>query len=72
MIHKDVVEALKARIEVEFEKNKREPSDEYNEADIKLHYLTTLHNPYDMLDCTVNIIKLFSTSKFDKEHCTSM
>uniref|UniRef100_T1I0D4 VPS9 domain-containing protein n=1 Tax=Rhodnius prolixus TaxID=13249 RepID=T1I0D4_RHOPR len=42
------------------------------EAITKLHYLTTLHNPYDMLDCTVHIIKLLAATKFEQKHCTSV
>ncbi|XP_014271596.1 uncharacterized protein [Halyomorpha halys] len=72
MIHKDVVEGLKTRIEDEYEESKADLPEECKEAVTKLHYLTTLHNPYDMLDCTVHIIKLLATSKFDKGHCTSI
>lgn len=42
------------------------------EISTKLHYLLTLHNPHEMIDCVVHIIKLLATTKFDQEHSTSM
>lgn len=49
-----------------------ELSETCKEAITKLHYITTLHNPYDMLSCTVHIFRILANSDFDKKHCTSM
>ncbi|KAL1123293.1 hypothetical protein AAG570_002379, partial [Ranatra chinensis] len=46
--------------------------DARSEAVTKIHYLTTLHNPYEMIDCAVHIIKLLTTSQFDRNHFTSI
>ncbi|BES91944.1 Hypothetical protein NTJ_04752 [Nesidiocoris tenuis] len=48
------------------------PDHVLQEAKTKLHYLTTLHNPYGMLDCTVHVVKLLASSKFDQDNPTSM
>lgn len=73
IVHKDVKEALDDKIKTRpADGTDHDGNNWCGEAVSKLHYLTTLHNPYDMLDCTVHIIKLLATCKFDQQHCTSI
>ncbi|KAK9504881.1 hypothetical protein O3M35_009053 [Rhynocoris fuscipes] len=70
---KDVEKELSNRIKEGFEEGINfRLTESCKEAITKLHYLTTLHNPYDMFDCTVHIIKLLADTKFEQKHCTSV
>uniref|UniRef100_A0A0A9YUX6 VPS9 domain-containing protein n=3 Tax=Lygus hesperus TaxID=30085 RepID=A0A0A9YUX6_LYGHE len=79
----DIISLLRidtAEVEAKLESRMKDESVQFcqlpehaeREAKTKLHYLTTLHNPYGMLDCTVHIVKMLATSKFDHDHYTSM
>ncbi|KAF6213644.1 hypothetical protein GE061_011365 [Apolygus lucorum] len=79
----DIISLLRidtADVEAKLETRMKDESVQYchlsehmeREAKTKLHYLTTLHNPYGMLDCNVHIVKMLATSKFEHEHSTSM